>query len=465
MSPTKTTSILENSGNGHTTTTNNGQEQGGGSPVGDQHLQKIRSIKEQNLLRQQQRVTTSNGHPETTNGERTQHTNGAALETGDSDAAGKCNLTLVLHEKLRMQLEQRPLPGRPKPNEVTLATHTVGICGSDVKYWQQGKIGHFVLREPMILGHETSAIVMEVGERVRNLAPGDKVAVEVGLPCSTCSLCRSGKYNLCNQMAFAATPPYDGTLTRYFNHPADFCFKLPENVSLEDGALLEPLAVAVHACQRAPIRLNDVVLVCGAGAVGLLSMLSARAFGASHVVITDISPARLAFAKKLGASGTFLCERGMSTERMSAELRRMVAELRPEQAGFNVALECSGAESSLNLAIQSADVGGQIVCVGCQPDKVTVPLNVAISQEIDIKGVFRYRNCYPLALSLVESGRIDLKPLVTHRFPLEQSIQAFETCSRGEGVKIMIKCMDDKLKPWTGCERDPDAPNGAKGAN
>jgi L-iditol 2-dehydrogenase len=367
----------------------------------------------------------------------------------------RCNLTLVLHEKLKMELEQRPLPPKPKPNEVTLATHTVGICGSDVKYWREGKIGNFVLKKPMILGHETSAIVIETGEDVKNLSPGDKVAVEVGLPCSTCNLCKSGKYNLCNQMAFAATPPYDGTLTRYFNHPADFCFKLPEAVSLEEGALLEPLAVAVHACQRAPVKLNDIVLVCGAGAVGLLSMLSAKAFGASHVVITDISPNRLNFAKQLGASATYLCERGVSLEQMAADLRNIVAKLNPLNvnkkdqsdlsAGVNVVLECSGAESSLNLAMQTTAVGGTIVCVGCQPDQVTVSLNAAITQEIDIKGVFRYRNCYPLALSLVETGRINLKPLVTHRFRLEDAIEAFETCSRGEGVKIMIECMDSKL--------------------
>lgn len=137
----------------------------------------------------------------------------------------KCNLTLVLHEPQRMQLEQRPLPPKPKANEVTLATHTVGICGSDVKYWQQGKIGNFILKKPMILGHETSAIVIEVGENVKHLKPGDKVAAEVGVPCSMCSRCRNGKYNLCEDMAFAATPPYDGTLTRYFNHPSSFCFK------------------------------------------------------------------------------------------------------------------------------------------------------------------------------------------------------------------------------------------------
>lgn len=377
---------------------------------------------------------------------------GTAVENSSPSAAAanktnRCNLTLVLHEKLRMELEQRPLPPKPKANEVQLATHTVGICGSDVKYWQQGKIGNFVLKKPMILGHETSAIVMEVGEKVTNLRPGDKVAVEVGLPCSTCSLCRTGKYNLCNQMVFAATPPYDGTLTRYFNHPADFCFKLPEAVSLEEGALLEPMAVAVHACQRAPIKLGDIALVCGAGAVGLLAMLTAKAFGASHVIVTDVLESRLAFARQLGASQTFLVERGVSAEELAARVRQYASKAKSDSGnGVDVVLECSGAESSLRLAIESACVGAQIVCVGCQPDNVTIPLNNALMQEIDIKGVFRYRNCYPLALSLVETGKINLRPLVTHRFRLEDSVKAFETCCKGEGVKIVIKCMDDKLQ-------------------
>lgn len=367
------------------------------------------------------------------------------LSTRTSRSEGdKCNLTLVLKEKDKMELEQRPLPGKPKANEVQLATHSVGICGSDVKYWKDGKIGNFILTRPMILGHETSAIVIEVGENVKSLKPGDKVAVEVGLPCSKCALCRSGKYNLCTGMVFAATPPYDGTLTRYFNHPADFCFKLPESVSLEDGAMLEPLAVAVHACRRAPVAVGDVVLVCGAGAVGLLSMLTAKAFGASHVIITDMVPGRLEMATKLGASKVIQVERGASPVQLAAKVREYVASVRPSAEGVDCVIECSGAESSLNMAIQACCCGGQIVCVGCQPPTVTVPLNVALMQEIDIKGVFRYRNCYPLALSLVESKKLDLRPFVSHRFPLEQAEKAFEMCSRGEGVKIIINCIDDK---------------------
>lgn len=375
-----------------------------------------------------------------------QQTAQVAESAGPEEAAAKCNLTLVLHEKLRMELEQSPLPPRPRPNEVQLATHTVGICGSDVKYWQCGKIADFVLTKPMILGHETSAVVLEVGDQVSSLKPGDRVAVEVGVPCAECQICRRGLYNLCARMSFAATPPHDGTLRRYFNHPANYCFKLPERVTLEEGALLEPLAVAVHACQRAPIGLDQVVLVCGAGAVGLLSMLSARAFGATHVIVTDISQSRLDFAKACGASETLLMSRELQVGEAAQLVRQAVRKLRPlrEVDGVDVVLECSGAESSLQLALRAAALGSTIVCVGCQPDQVSIPLGLAVMQEVDIKGVFRYRNCYPLAMSLVEAGKIQLGPLITHRFKLEQSAQAFETCLKGEGVKILIKCVDEK---------------------
>lgn len=356
----------------------------------------------------------------------------------------RCNLTLVLQEKMRMELVQRPLPPKPKPNEVQLATHTVGICGSDVKYWTHGKIGNFILTKPMILGHETSAIVIDIGENVKHLKPGDKVACEVGLPCSNCNICRNGKYNLCNQMAFAATPPYDGTLTRYFNHPASFCFKLPETVSLEEGALLEPLAVGVHACQRAPIKLGQAVLVCGAGPVGLICMLSAKAFGASHVIVTDVLEHRLKIARELGASATFLAGRNIDEDVLVNNVRDYLSKEKPDNDGVDVVLECSGAEASIRLALRTACTGGQVVCVGCQPDTVTIPLGSAAMSEIDIKSVFRYRNCYPLALALVESGKIDLKPLVSHRFTLEDSLEAFRLCSQGEGIKIVINCIDNK---------------------
>lgn len=377
--------------------------------------------------------------PKMTNGMKST-TNGICKD--DEIKAAMCNLTLVLKEPLNMILEQRPQPPKPAPNEVRLATHTVGICGSDVKYWQTGKIGHFVMKKELILGHETSAIVMDVGSKVKNLKIGDKVAVEVGLPCNTCAKCRTGRYNLCSDMAFAATPPFDGTLTRYFNHPADFCFKLPDSVSLEEGALLEPLSVAVHACQRATIKLGDVVLVCGAGAIGLVTMLSAKAFGASYVIMTDVNESRLEFAKKMGANATICIKKGQTVEELAEIVRQVAEDLKPGSDGVDIVLECSGAESSFNLALQATCLGGQIILVGCQPDKVTIQISAAILKEIDIKTVFRYKNCYPVALALVESGRIDLKPLISHRFPLEKAVEAFEVCASGQCVKVLVNCLD-----------------------
>ncbi|RWS28433.1 sorbitol dehydrogenase-like protein [Leptotrombidium deliense] len=201
----------------------------------------------------------------------------------------KDNLSAVLMKKDVLLLQQMPLPENPKNDEVLLATHTVGICGSDVHYWTHGRIGNFVVEKPMILGHETSATVVAVGENVKHLKPGDRVATEPGVPCRQCNFCKEGKYNLCENIFFFATPPDDGTLTRFFKHPADFCFKLPDHVSYEEGALLEPLSVGVHACKRAGVTVGSDVLVCGAGPIGLVTMLTAKAFGARKVCITGFA--------------------------------------------------------------------------------------------------------------------------------------------------------------------------------
>lgn len=162
----------------------------------------------------------------------------------------------------------------------------VGICGSDVHYWTHGRIGHFVLGSPMIIGHEAAGIVVGCGKNVNHLMPGDRVAVEPGVPCRQCADCKRGKYNLCKDIIFCATPPCNGNLTRFYTHAADFCHKLPDNVSLEEGALLEPISVAVQACKRAGVTLGSKVLITGAGPIGLVSMMVAKAMGASEVIIS-----------------------------------------------------------------------------------------------------------------------------------------------------------------------------------
>jgi len=292
----------------------------------------------------------------------------------------------------------------------------------------------------MILGHETSATVVAIGDGVTNLKPGDRVAVEPGVPCRHCKYCKEGFYNLCADIIFAATPPVDGSLTRFFKHFADFCFKLPDHVSYEEGALLEPLSVAVHACKRANVAAGQKVLVCGAGPIGLVTLLTAKAFGADMVCITDITQGRIDLAKKLGADFGVCIQPGMKPQEIAAQVKEALGD------DPDITLECSGAESSVQLAIYATKAGGSVLLVGMGPPEIKVPLVTAAIREVDIKGVFRYRNCYPLALWLVSTGKIDLKPLITHRFTLEETLEAFETARTGAGgaIKVLIKVNKDE---------------------
>jgi L-iditol 2-dehydrogenase len=345
------------------------------------------------------------------------------------------NLSAVLQEKGVLQLQNRPIP-EPKDNEVQLRMGAVGICGSDVHYLVHGRIGDFVVKAPMILGHEAAGVVSKVGKDVTTLKVGDRVAVEPGVPCRYCDYCKSGRYNLCHDIVFCATPPYDGNLSRYYCHAADFCYKLPDHVTLEEGALLEPLSVGVHACRRAGVTLGDTVLICGAGPIGLVNLLVARSLGASKIILTDIAQNRLDKAKELGADYVVK----INPTDSAADQAKTVQDTLGQSP--DVTIECSGAESSIKLSILATRSGGVVVLVGLGPPEVKVPIVSAATREVDIKGVFRYANCYPAALALVASGRVNVKALITHNFTLEESKDAFETSRTGAGgaIKVMIHC-------------------------
>ncbi|KAK3765707.1 hypothetical protein RRG08_026182 [Elysia crispata] len=347
------------------------------------------------------------------------------------------NLTAVLFEQNDLRMEDCPIPS-PGPGQVLLEMKEVGICGSDVHYWTHGRIGDFVLNAPMVLGHEASAVVSKLGEGVTSLKIGDRVAIEPGVPCRKCNYCKIGRYNLCLDMKFCATPPYDGNLARFYVHDADFCFKLPDHVSFEEGALLEPLSVAVHATNRAGVKLGNTVLVCGAGPIGLVNILTAKAKGAAFVCVTDLDASRLDMAKKLGADFTV-----QVTSRDPLVTVQAIEEALGDKA--DIAIECSGAAPSLKTAIYATKSGGVVVLVGLGQEMVEMPVVNAGVREVDIRGIFRYVNCYPTALAMIASGKVNVKPLVTHRFKLEESIKAFEAAKRGEGIKIMISCERKKL--------------------
>lgn len=297
---------------------------------------------------------------------------------------------------------------------------------------------------------------------MEGLKEGDRVAIEPGVCCRKCSFCKEGRYNLCLEMKFCATPPIDGNLCRYYTHAADFCYKLPENVSLEEGALMEPLAVGVHACSRAGVTLGSKVLICGAGPIGLVNLLTAKAMGASEVVITDIDEHRLKVmfrdfpisdifcinlvselqvAREMGATGTYLVQKGVTIDQM---IEAINGQFDGDMA--NVSIECSGVESSIRLAIFATKSGGVVVLVGLGAPEITMPIVNACVREVDIRGIFRYANCYPKAISMVASGAVNVKPLITHRFQLEESVEAFKTAKTGAGgaIKVMIKCKKEE---------------------
>jgi len=332
-------------------------------------------------------------------------------------------------------LENRSIP-EPGENQVLLRMGQVGICGSDVSYLTKGRIGDFVVEAPMVLGHEGAGTVLRCGPGVTGLQPGDRVAIEPGVPCRRCGLCRAGRYNLCPKVFFCATPPDDGNLCQYYVHDADFCFKLPPHVTLSEGATLEPLSVGVHAVRRAGVALGGRVLVCGAGPIGLVCLMAARAAGAGAVCLTDISPERLATATATGASST-LDVRGLKEEELCEQVIEKFDGEMPD-----VTIECSGAESSIRLAILATRPGGVVVLVGLGPAEVTLPIVDAAVREVDIRGIFRYADCYPAALELVASGAVNTKQLITHRFALKDSKEAFEVARTGRGgaVKVMICC-------------------------
>ncbi|XP_051800951.1 sorbitol dehydrogenase-like [Acanthochromis polyacanthus] len=350
------------------------------------------------------------------------------------------NLTVVLHSPGDLRLENRPIP-EPEPNEVLLQMHSVGICGSDVHYWQNGRIGDFVVKKPMVVGHEAAGRVVKVGSAVKHLNVGDRVAIEPGVPRETDEYFKNGRYNLSPTIFFCATPPDDGNLCRYYKHSANFCYKLPDNVTFEEGALIEPLSVGIHACRRAGVTLGSVVFICGAGPIGLVSLLVAKAMGASQVIVTDLSPERLKMAKQLGADFQLTVKKGDAPEQLAKSVHDTLG------AQPHMTIECTGAESSIQTAIYATRSGGVVVLVGLGSPMATIPLVNAATREVDIRGVFRYCNTWPMAIAMLSSGKVNVKPLVTHRFPLEQALEAFETTRQGVGIKVMLKCDQNDLNP------------------
>ena len=340
---------------------------------------------------------------------------------------------VYLHGRGDLRMREEPVPDLASPDDVLLRVSAVGVCGSDCHYYQRGRIGPFQIAEPLILGHECSGTVVAVGEAVKALTPGDRVAVEPGVSCRRCRRCKEGRYNICeNEVVFMGTPPYHGAFREYLTWPADFLFKLPEEVSLEEGAMVEPLAVGIHACRRAGVTPGQSVAVLGAGPVGLLALQAAAAYGASPVIATDVIPLRLQLAQRLG---------GKAIDARADDVPSQVRELTGGR-GADVVIETAGTVATIQQAMDLVRTGGVVVLVGLPPeDEAALPVMDMLAREYDVRTVFRYANCYLPALSLIAAGRLDLAPLQTHEFPLARTEEAFRTVieRKAEAVKVLVK--------------------------
>jgi len=338
---------------------------------------------------------------------------------------------LVLEEKGVLSLREIDLPLEVGPGDVKIAIHTVGVCGSDVHYYTHGAIGPFVLREPMVLGHEAAGTVVEVGSGVRDLKVGDRVCMEPGIPNLSSRATKLGLYNVDPDVRFWATPPIHGVLAPYAVHPAAFTYKLPDSVSFAEGAMVEPFAIGMQAAARARIKPGDVAAVIGCGPIGIMVALAALAGGCARVFISDLS------AEKLAIAGQYPGIVPVNiTERPFAE----VVAAETGDWGADVVFEASGSPRAFDGLFDLVRPGGAVVLVGLPVQKVEFDVAGAISKEVRIETVFRYANIFDRALELIASGKVDLKPLITGTFDFRQSIEAFERAAKGDpsDVKLQI---------------------------
>lgn len=336
----------------------------------------------------------------------------------------------------KMGFEERDIP-TAKENEVLVKLEYVGICGSDLHYYETGAIGDYVVEPPFVLGHEPGGTVVEVGKNVTHLKVGDRVALEPGKTCGHCEFCKTGRYNLCPDVVFFATPPVDGVFQEYVAHEADLCFKLPENVSTMEGALIEPLAVGFHAAMQGEAKAGQTAVVMGAGCIGLVTMMALKAMGVSKVYVVDIMQKRLDKAMELGADGVI---NGSEVNAVDA-----VMELTGGK-GCDLAIETAGTQMTTVQTIHMTKKGSTIVLVGySKSGEMTLPMSLALDKELTFKTVFRYRHIYPMAIDAVAAGKVNLKGIVTDIFSLDEAQKAmdYSVNNKADIVKAVIKITDD----------------------
>lgn len=338
---------------------------------------------------------------------------------------------LVLEQKGVLSMRDIDLPLELGPDDVKIRIHTVGVCGSDVHYYTHGAIGPFVVREPMVLGHEAAGTVVEVGANVRGFQPGDRVCMEPGIPDLSSRASKLGLYNVDPSVRFWATPPIHGVLTPYVIHPAAFTYKLPDNVSFAEGAMVEPFAIGMQAAARARIAPGDVAVVIGCGPIGIMVALAALAGGCSRVFISDFS------AEKLAIAGGYA---GITPVNIGEKSLKEVVSGETGDWGADIVFEASGSAKAYQGIFDLVRPGGTMVLVGLPVDQVTFDVSGAIAKEVRIETVFRYANIFDRALQLIASGKVDLKPLITDTYDFKDSIKAFERAAAAipTDVKLQI---------------------------
>jgi L-iditol 2-dehydrogenase len=334
------------------------------------------------------------------------------------------NPAAVLYAPRDVRIEDAAVPGLDG-RDVLIEIRSVGVCGSDVHYFEEGRIGGFVVKEPLVLGHEASGVVVARGREAHRHEIGTRVAIEPGVPCRVCEQCRAGRYNLCPDVRFLATPPVNGAFTRYLVMPEDFCYQVPDSLSDDAAALIEPLSVAVWACRKAHVTLGDQVLVTGAGPIGLLTARVARAAGA-EATVCDINPARLARAAASGAGRTI-------------DLRE--TSLAGLGSRFSAFVECSGAPGVPQALLGALRPAGHAVLVGMSADDdLRLPLSLIQTRELTITGTFRYAGTYPAAIALAASGTVQLDDLVDAAFALRDAGEALQATRRSPDLlKVMVR--------------------------
>ncbi|KAI1080352.1 sorbitol dehydrogenase [Whalleya microplaca] len=373
-----------------------------------------------------------------TNGHINGHTNGHT----NGDASGFKNPSLQVTADHQLKLIDAPIH-EPEPGEVTLQIKCSGICGSDMHLWKSGRIGSLEIKGDCILGHEAAGIVLKCGEGVTSLKPGDRVGIEPQEPCEKCFLCREGRYNLCEDVKFSGIWPYAGSIQRYKNHPAKWLYKIPDNLSYTEGALLEPLSVILHGIKGADVRLGCPSLICGAGPIGLVALAAARASGAHPLVITDIDPGRLRFAKELvPRCETYLVSPKLTPAENAKEIRKLYGD--DEYSAPASVMECTGVESSVCTAAFSVRRGGTLMVIGVgKPVMNNIPFMHLSLAEINLKFINRYRDTWPAAIQCLSGGILDLNMLVTHKFPLEKALDAFNLCADVGNGSVKIHIVDE----------------------